>query len=526
MCPFLNPNRLIELSKRPGDIPGVVAVKVSPELTIDIYPPSIHQKDEVYYFLGRTDGTKYLWLLASDQNSSPIEKFTGELLMTEAEDDFTLKKCPLNHANAEALRQVFEHTRPSLIGLPNSFGLGDRLGIASPGHIRAIRKTNLKPVLAQQSIRELKRTQREPEEVMDAASWAVFQEGYREGFGADADHLKTTADIDYMIKAGFTMFTFDSGDHIDNQADTLSLAELERRATKIDWAELQIGNADFFENYVGHEVSIDNDYTIKPSREEVLRAVVKFSRVITYTSQLHQYLRKQYPDHPQEIELSVDEADSVTRPFEHFMIVSELKRLGVNLISFAPRFIGHFEKGIDYKGDLNRFRDEYLKHQKIATYLGPYKLSIHSGSDKFSVYRVMGSLRYGYFHVKTAGTSYLEALRTIAKVDPSLFIEILEYSRELYETEKRTYHVSADLAEVPTRETVSTTDLAELLDDHRRSIRQVLHVAFGRVLCDRDKEGKYIFRDRLIDTLVEHEEEHFRFLQKHFQRHLELFTGK
>ena len=62
----------------------------------------------------------------------------------------------------------------------------------------------MKPILAQQSIRELERTQRKPEDVLDAATWAVFQEGYKDGFGADADHLKTTDDIDLLVKAGFT----------------------------------------------------------------------------------------------------------------------------------------------------------------------------------------------------------------------------------------------------------------------------------------------------------------------------------
>ena len=78
---------------------------------------------------------------------------------------------------------------PSLLGLETSLGLGDRLGLATPGHIRAVRGTCLGPILAQQSIREMERTNRTPDDVMDDATWGVLQEGWREGFGSDADHL-------------------------------------------------------------------------------------------------------------------------------------------------------------------------------------------------------------------------------------------------------------------------------------------------------------------------------------------------
>ncbi len=104
----------------------------------------------------------------------------------------------------------------------------------------------------------------------------------------------------------------------------------------------------------------------------------------------------------------------MTTPFEHWLVASELRRLGVEWVGLAPRFVGDFEKGIDYRGDLEVFRREYLKHLAIAEALGPYKISIHSGSDKFGVYRVIGEIGKGGVHVKTAGTSYLEALRTVA----------------------------------------------------------------------------------------------------------------
>ena len=114
-----------------------------------------------------------------------------------------------------------------------------------------------------------------------------------------------------------------------------------------------------------------------------------------------------------------------TKP-NHYFFANELTRLGVKYVSLAPRFIGAFEKGIDYKGDLDVFKTEYQKHLSIVRHFGNYKISLHSGSDKFSVYKVIGSLHEALTHVKTAGTSYLEALRVVAAKQPDFFREILD----------------------------------------------------------------------------------------------------
>ena len=86
-------------------------------------------------------------------------------------------------------------------------------------------------------------------------------------------------------------------------------------------------------------------------------------------------------------------------------------------------------KGVDYIGDLDEFEAEMAKHAAIARVLGPYKLSIHSGSDKFSIYPIFARHAGSLVHLKTAGTSYLEALRAIAGVDPAFFREILALAR-------------------------------------------------------------------------------------------------
>jgi hypothetical protein len=236
---------------------------------------------------------------------------------------------------------------------------------------------------------------------------------------------------------------------------------------------------------------------------------------------MFRYLESLNTARPIELELSVDETESVTSPFEHFFLVNELKRRHINLASIAPRFVGHMEKGVDYKGDIKRFKEEYLKHLQIAEKLGPYKISIHSGSDKFALYEVIGSIKRGYVHVKTAGTSYLEALRVVATADPNLFREILEFSANHYEDEKRTYHVSANLAKIPKPEDVDDEHLPRLLDQD--DVRQVLHVTYGKVLTATTEDGSARFRDRATGVLREYEELHYQYLEHHFQRHIEPF---
>ncbi len=431
-------------------------------------------------------------------------------------------RCGLNHKNALVIQELFDFTRPVLIGIENSLGFGDRLGLANPGHLRAADGKNIKPVLAQQSIRELERTGRKPEDVMDAAVWAVFQEGYRDGFGSDADHLKTTDDIDIMAQAGFTMFTFDPGDYVDRDAGSLPSGELYERARSLSWDEMSDTFENFMKRYEDTYFTITDDFSFKPPGVEVPRSIVKYGNVIAHAVKLFRHLKANYPEHPCEIELSVDETDSPTSPFEHFMIVNELKRLGIRLVSLAPRFIGDFEKGIDYKGDLELFRQEYHKHLKIAESLGPYKISLHSGSDKFSVYEIIGRFSEGHVHVKTAGTSYLEALRTIASTDTALFREILDFSRDQYETEKKSYHVSADLGNVPPSEKLTDKELLGLFGQN--DARQVLHVTFGRVLTAETGDGGCLFKERILNCLKENEDIHYDILIKHFQRHIAPFV--
>ena len=480
-----------------------------------IYEQSIRYKDDCCFFVMKEGLEKFL-ILIGDAEALSRSGFQGAVMEHESQ---TFLKCPLTHENTGQLRSSFKFTKPVLIGNVNSYGLGDRLGNAGAAHLKAIRNSGFKPVLAQQSIRELERTRRSGEDVLDAASWAVFQEGYTDGFGADADHLKTTDDIDRMVKAGFTMFTIDPGDYVVNEALTMGKNDLMNSYSGLPWKDLNSDPGEGLSHYC-KPVSLNHGFSLNPAKEEVMRGMVKYGGVMVHTKRMANYLKETYPDHPAEFELSVDETDQPTTPFEHYLIASGLNRLGAKLVSLAPRFYGDFEKGIDYKGNLEAFRKDYEQHLAIAEQFGGYKLSIHSGSDKFSVYEAIGSLQSGAVHVKTAGTSYLEALRTIAQTDPGLFREILNFSLKRFDEDKRTYHISANPELIPDPDSVGDHELHAFLNDNHA--RQVLHVAYGSVLTEAGAE-KRGFKKRLMKSLSEHEEIYEKNLREHFIKHIKPF---
>jgi hypothetical protein len=412
-----------------------------------------------------------------------------------------------------------------------SAGFGDRLGLATPGHIRALRAVSdpaapapgvreIAPIFAQQSIREMSRTARTPQQVLDDAAWAVFGEGWRHGYGADADHLKQTADIDSCLSAGFTFFTIDPGEHVHATAEALSDAALREAFDALPWDRLEDSAASFADRYAGR-VFVAEEHRISIDTRSAMLAAVKYGRAVAHVVGMFRHLAAAAPAGGFELEVSLDETEHPTSHAEHFYVTSELKRLGVTWVSLAPRFVGRFEKGVDYIGPLQALHADLAVHAAIARVYGPYKLSLHSGSDKFSIYEMAARATNGRVHLKTAGTSYLEALRTIAATDPALFGDIYAFSRERYETDRASYHVSATLEAAPP--VGGATAGGELLDDFHA--RQILHVTFGSVLTATAGDGRPRFAGRLMEALTDHAEEYAQNLDRHFQRHLRPFAG-
>ncbi|MGQ9908596.1 MAG: tagaturonate epimerase family protein [Candidatus Flexifilum sp.] len=441
-----------------------------------------------------------------------LARFPGQAVTFS--ETHRVKRCPPDHAAAQALQHALPALRPRPLGLVPSFGFGDRLGLATRGHIRALLRMEaetpgftIAPVFAQQSVRELARTDRTPEQVMDAAVFGAFAAGWHRPVGADADHLKTTADIDRFAAAGFSFFTLDPSAFVREEADRLDAAALAGAAEAIPWEVLQTSLTETIARYADQPIDL-GIAALVPERIEVVRAVVKYGGALAHVVTLYRHLVQL--NIPFEIEISVDETETPTSVFEHVYIAAELRRLGVTWVSLAPRFVGRFEKGVDYIGDRAAIAQDLQLHAAAARTLGPYKLSLHSGSDKFSIYGAAAAATAGLLHIKTAGTSYLEALRVAAERSPELFRQIAALAWAHYETDRQSYHVSARRDRLPELKDLTDASLPPLLDDH--DVRQALHVTFGTVMRQ--------YRRDLLLLLQQQRDAYEADLEGHFYRHL------
>jgi hypothetical protein len=400
---------------------------------------------------------------------------------------------------------------PSPLGLRRSFGFGDRLGLATPGHLAAVKGSSFTPIFAQQSIREMTRTQRTPAEVMECATEALSDGGYTDAWGADGDHLQTPDDVQAVADAGFCFFTIDPSHHVHCEADAMHEDQLSQR-----YAELQddfdLERSDVMDLYLGKSHQVSGDIEVQFDDESALhRALVKYGAALRQAGIMAKAIATASGNKPFELELSIDETDTATTPMEHLFLGLELQRRNVSIISLAPRFVGDFEKGIDYRGDLAAFTEHYTAHAAIAHYCGPYKLSIHSGSDKFTAYPIMGRISGEHLHVKTAGTSYLEALRVLCRVDRPLLREIVAFSRDRFERDRATYQISGELSHVDANPADEALEQDYLEED---AGRQILHVTYGSVLTDGG------FKNRLMENLEQHADLHAELLEAHLGKHI------
>jgi hypothetical protein len=475
------------------------------------YPRSIVAAENARVFLARDAGRKTLGVWSAD--AALLDRFDGTAEPAPvAGSGAAMKLGPLSAANAAALRALVPWLAPRAIGRRQSAGCGDRLGLATPGHIRAFRRSGMAPVLAQQSMRENARTGRTPQQVIDDAMWGVLQEGWRDGYGADADHLKQIADVDRCAAAGYTMFTIDPSEHVDAAADTASRSALDAAIAALPWAALDSSWADTRARF-SRPVALEA-FAVTIAEIDLLRAAAKYGKAIAHTVAMVRRVRERTAGQTIDVEVSVDESATVTTIAEHVYIAAELRRLGVEWTSLAPRYVGEFEKGVDYIGDVAAFEASFAEHLAVARALGPYRLSLHSGSDKFSIFPAAARLAPDV-HLKTSGTTYLEALRAVASLEPAIFRDIAALARERYPHDRIGYHVSADRERMPEVAGIPDAALASLLDQF--DAREILHVTFGSVIADR---GLW---SRFLGVLQNREDVYYDALEAHFWRHFAPF---
>jgi len=479
-----------------------------------IYPSSIKSKGNNYFFLVKDNKRKYLAVVSEPEMVKKFEGSVSEEKKIEKEE-LLFKIFSQNHHNLSVLREIFPWLKPSFCGLKPSFGTGDRLGIATPAHLQAFKGKSIFPVLAQQSVREMSRTERNWQKVLDDAIWGCFEEGYEGPFGADADHVKNIKELKEAADCGFTMFTLDPSDFISKDIEELNRQELNQLYNKIS------KNKEIENLYLNRKFKVGEQELIF-DEESLRKIILTYSEALSHVVKCYEFL-KDYKKNDFDLEISVDETPTVTSPLAHLFIILELKRRGVNFQNIALHFLGDWQKGIEYIGDVKQFAREFSLHAAIAKNIGGYKLSLHTGSDKFSVYPIFSRETDGLCHIKTAGTSWLEEVKVVAMKDPALYREIHQFALKNFAKDRASYNLTTDLSRVPNIDKLSDGQLVDLFN--KPDSRQLIHITYGSILREKDNEGKYIFKDRVYKILFEYEEDHYRELSNHIRRHLELLKA-
>ena len=221
--------------------------------------------------------------------------------------------------------------------------------------------------------------------------------------------------------AGFTFFTIDPSPEVDGQADDYAEPpnyepNSPPSPTDIDWVDKyrakKSNSKPATSSTLDAQPVIARRRQIRPRHQYHGLELARTSKAATKNSARTMKSNSPSMKPPQPTTLA-----------EHYIIADQVRCGGMKLVSLAPRFVGDFEKGVDYKRGRATagFEKALADHAAIPEQLGPYKLSLHSGSDKLSIYALRPAPPEGMFHVKTAGTSYLEALRVVARHDEPLF---------------------------------------------------------------------------------------------------------
>ncbi len=458
-----------------------------------VYAPSVKKLDGGIVFM------------ADAGEKDALVSFGRDFGLTGGHAEDGCMVAPLTHENAAVLKKLFPYAAPTrVLSRDATCGVGDRLGIAGDGLLRVFEACDVSPVLAQQSTRELNLTGRTYADVVDAATFAVYRTGYARGWGADGDHLKKAEEIQNALDAGCTMITLDCSEHIH------ALSSSGSHAARISCAEWNALRARYPEELKLGEVTLHfSDETLQDARF-IYGDAIAFAASICGEFFAGKSGRADF-------EISIDETETPTTPEQHYFVAAELYRLGVRLQTLAPRFTGEFQKGVDYRGDIGRFEQELRAHCEIARRFG-YKLSIHSGSDKFSVFPLIGKYTEGRFHLKTAGTNWLEAMRIVAEKDPALYREAHALALQSFESASKYYHVTTNLANIPPLSSLTDEQLPSLFDQD--DSRQLIHITYGFLLASPS------LKKRLYAFWRSEREAYAEALYRHIGRHIELVTGK
>lgn len=369
-----------------------------------------------------------------------------------------------------------------------TFGSGDRFARQGEAQLAAVLAArgegmDLFPVW-NKSHREHSIVGSAPDDLAAEARAAVAALGWEGRYYVDADHIRIET-VDPFL-AGSNFFTLDVADFVG------AAPEEDEVAAFLEWLRPHFGE---------HAL---------PGLSEPLRvdettaraAAAKFLVAIREAGNLFNVIETKKQDDPFVVEVSVDETDTPQSPAELFLILALIAREKIPAQTIAPKFTGRFNKGVDYAGDLDRFgrefEDDLLVVREAVRRFGlpeGLKLSVHSGSDKFSLYPVINRLirRHGAgLHVKTAGTTWLEEVIGLAEAGG----DGLQVAKDIYAGAHRCFDeltapyatvIDIDPARLPAPETVNGWSSAEFTGalrhdpdcpEYNPHLRQLVHVGF------------------------------------------------
>lgn len=291
-----------------------------------------------------------------------------------------------------------------------SIGLGDRFSHQGVAQLRAIVKANqsgldICPVW-NKSNREHIYVHSHPADVRKEADAAVATLGFAGKYFVDADHINLSTVAPFVATADF--FTLDVASFIGKESSTEDVnAFVASCANYI--GDLKIHG-------IGHPLVVT---------DELLRKIAsKFLAATKQAAEIYTFLKEEKGAENFVTEVSMDEVESPQTPVELLFILKMLADKGVPVQTIAPKFTGRFNKGVDYTGDLDQFAKEFEEDVLVLDYCvkefglpAEIKLSVHSGSDKFSIYPIMAAVILKHdkgLHVKTAGTTWLEEVIGLA----------------------------------------------------------------------------------------------------------------
>lgn len=369
-----------------------------------------------------------------------------------------------------------------------SIGVGDRFAHQAKAQLAACIKAKdagleVAPVW-NKSNREHNIIGSEPSQTRKAADVAVKELGWKAAYYLDADHINLGTVERFLAPCDF--FTLDVADMIGKPADPAEVKAFVSRHPELIGAVTIPGIAEPFHTDEVFVIGVAN----------------KFLAAVQDAGRIYRFLVENKGDGNFIPEVSMDETDSPQTPVELLIILAAIADEKIPIQTIAPKFTGRFNKGVDYVGDVAQFAREFREDiAAIAFAVKKYglpanlKLSVHSGSDKFSIYKsihdAVTSTGAGV-HLKTAGTTWLEELIGLAEADGQGLEIAKEVYREAYGHREELCApyatvIDIDPAKLPTPDAVdgwtSEQFVSTLRHEQRNpaynpSLRQLLHVGF------------------------------------------------